>query len=1734
MPGRGGTQSQQAEEAFEEPEIQGEYIIGPVSGQRYLIVKDLVEETTSYVGNSILFWDFDSLVAYEIGLAEGSLYKVDAKLLEVMEDEGSQNEIVSIVVEMIEQPSHEISLTTRAKHRPALQELLDQRESIYQAARGRIPSIGPSIQKPMESFMTSSEVTRLEETNLLIDFKMFEIRKEIMDITEVQNALIQEDLVNEIRSKGYRVGYQGHLFNSFGAWVPASYLETIADSPDVGFVHASFTMYPLLDHSADAIYANVMWSSGITGGPWDLTVADTGIDGSHPNLHEEWEKVVHTFGQSAPGYNDDPASTDDLHGHGTHIAGIILSNDTTYQGVAYEMRDMIDAKFGYDTNNGVGGGQWADFMEVTDWAIQTAGADILSLSFGGPGITNGNQGPPRFLDAVIDDLGIPIAVAAGNDGPLANSVGIPGDSFNSLTVGSMNDANTDARGNDIISGFSSRGPLDDGRIKPDVMAPGTGIIATNNEWETANDFISMQGTSMAAPHVAASLLLMLNYTGDPTLFPAVYKALMINHAEDWGVSGVDNVTGWGYIDMDRTLTWMDYHIEGFVNDTLRYRFYQGPVSTNDKATLVWQRHSVYIGPGFPLFYYAPTDLDLYAYEMPTRNILNRSIYALNNVEQLWFDSDSPNMLFKVRAFGTIRGTTDEPFSLAVMDNYTEIIPPYYVVNVSAPSSVLFGNQFTVFANITNLGDLEGWNVNGLINLPAGLTLAGGPNPSFIGNLPKGSTGMVSWQVRADAVGLQTYNVDGYSQSLGETFLNNSGDVTVTVQDVELPLILDVNASPDPQEVYGLVNISALVLDNTGVAESRVDIIKPDMTPFGNFSMGFDTGTLKYYYYDTYPDLGTYTFDIWARDINANWNTSSGTFTIQDTTIPEINNLIAVPSPQEVFGSVNISADVTDNFLLSNVAVEIIDPLSTITNFTMDSGFIDSYYRQDFYNILGTYDFTVWAEDSLGLWNSSSGQFIIQDTTGPIANAGPDQNDVVIGTMVNFDGSLSTDNYQIASHIWTFFDGAPQTLSGVTPQYTFLNASCYDVILNVTDTAGNYATDDVRVCTIERNPPLITNVAATPNPQEIYGIVNVSTNVWDDYGVVNVWIETVAPDMSSSNFTMDSAAGDLYYYRRLFTELGTYNFTIWTVDVYNNWNFSKGSILIDDWTRPELNNIGISPTPQEIHDAVNVTVFATDNHQLDEVLIDITYPGGLPHVNTSMSFYTPALQHFYKDFYHKLGTYNFTIWASDFSGNWNSSSGSFLIVDTQPPTFYNVDAKPDPQEVFFNVKITTNVSDKYMLKEAWVNITDPMGGFVGNYSMIEESPGNYSFTRSYDLLGTYSYLIFVFDSVGNWNSFGRSFGIKDGTDPIITPLKSNPKVEVYNNLNLTATASDNYNLLGAWLIIYYPSGSPVGNFTMIEDPVIAGNFHYVLSFDRLGDYTYFMAAKDSSGNWNNSWESFTVVDETPPVADAGQDRAIEQRTAVSLNGGGSSDNFGDIAEYNWTFDYDGGTIERSGESTLFTFDIPGNYSIMLTVTDSAGNTDSDAVWVNVTAKDSDGDGITDDDENDLGTNPLNPDTDGDELDDGDEIAIGTNPLITDTDGDGIIDGLDEFPLDPNGGDGDAEESFLVKYWWIIILLVLLLAVVLPIILASGRKRKKEDEKRLQEKRRRQAQLRKKRAAQRARLEPPPPLEEELAMEPDEPPPPPDREEPPPPDEPPQPPEKETPPPPDDESPPPPTD
>ena len=129
-------------------------------------------------------------------------------------------------------------------------------------------------------------------------------------------------------------------------------------------------------------------------------------------------------------------------------------------------------------------------------------------------------------------------MAAGNAGPNASTIGSPAAAAKAVTVCSI--ADVGERGF-FVSSFSSRGPTRDGRLKPDVCAPGENI--TSVRAGSGSGYTTMSGTSMATPFVSGVVALMLD--ASPALTPAVVRSKLMSTAQDWRSPNTDPETGAG-------------------------------------------------------------------------------------------------------------------------------------------------------------------------------------------------------------------------------------------------------------------------------------------------------------------------------------------------------------------------------------------------------------------------------------------------------------------------------------------------------------------------------------------------------------------------------------------------------------------------------------------------------------------------------------------------------------------------------------------------------------------------------------------------------------------------------------------------------------------------------------------------------------------------------------------------------------------------------------------------------------------------------------------------------------------------------------------------------------------------------------------------------------------------------------------------------------------------------------
>jgi serine protease AprX len=280
---------------------------------------------------------------------------------------------------------------------------------------------------------------------------------------------------------------------------------------------------------------------GLDGSGVGICVVDTGLDPNHEQIAPRQVVFKDFVGTATTPYDD--------HGHGTHVAAIAAgdgvggANAATFIGVA-PAATLYAAK----VLNAAGSGSDSDVVAGIQWCHGQPGVDVISMSLGGGG-GDGTDAASLAVDQAVAG-GDVVVVAAGNSGDEPGTVAAPGVAASAITVGAVSDhsapAGTDRRDNGIwLAAFSSRGPTSDGRLKPDIAAPG--VTVRSAQANTAAGYVTYSGTSMATPYVAGAVALALEAA--PGAVPASVKAAITAAAVDVGPTGSDNDWGAGLIDV---------------------------------------------------------------------------------------------------------------------------------------------------------------------------------------------------------------------------------------------------------------------------------------------------------------------------------------------------------------------------------------------------------------------------------------------------------------------------------------------------------------------------------------------------------------------------------------------------------------------------------------------------------------------------------------------------------------------------------------------------------------------------------------------------------------------------------------------------------------------------------------------------------------------------------------------------------------------------------------------------------------------------------------------------------------------------------------------------------------------------------------------------------------------------------------------------------------------------------
>lgn len=260
------------------------------------------------------------------------------------------------------------------------------------------------------------------------------------------------------------------LIDSFSTRVNAKSLEQLARDSMVKRIWYDREVKAVLDLASPTVQSPRLWDRGLTGKGITVAVVDTGIY-NHPDLAGRIAGFKDLVSKKTKPYDDN--------GHGTHVAGDIASDGSQsgsrYRGPAFGARLV-----GVKVLGKMGSGQLSTVIEGVQWCVDnrdSLGIRVINMSLGASASESYADDPMCRAVEKAWLSGIVVCVAAGNDGPNPKTIASPGIDPMVITVGALDDRNTAVVGDDLVAGFSGRGPTVDGLTKPDVLAPGVNIIS---------------------------------------------------------------------------------------------------------------------------------------------------------------------------------------------------------------------------------------------------------------------------------------------------------------------------------------------------------------------------------------------------------------------------------------------------------------------------------------------------------------------------------------------------------------------------------------------------------------------------------------------------------------------------------------------------------------------------------------------------------------------------------------------------------------------------------------------------------------------------------------------------------------------------------------------------------------------------------------------------------------------------------------------------------------------------------------------------------------------------------------------------------------------------------------------------------------------------------------------------------------------------------------------------------
>lgn len=384
-----------------------------------------------------------------------------------------------------------------------------------------------------------------------------------------------EDLVSAL---GGTVVKDLHIINAFAAELPASALLELAKSDGVRWVAPDA---PLMtsdsdddddddddgqcgddledcppNHYLDTLGVRQVWEMGLNGRGIAVAVIDSGINRDRDFLGRL---------RARRNFYSNRWNVNDSFGHGTHVAGIIggsgADSDGLYTGIAPRVK-LIGLKIGDE-----GGMAYeSDAVEAMQWVLEHKdryNIRVVNLSINSTVEDSYHNSPLGAAAEILWFNSVVVVASAGNTSKDYNTINAaPASDPFIITVGAANEKGDSNPENDTVASFSPSGITRDFFTKPDIVAPGQGIVSVlsrRSDWDEEypdrvvydGQYFRLSGTSMSAPMVAGAVALLLQ--DEPDLTPDQVKYRLLTSATRSFYDPVDDQT-YPYLDVYAAVT----------------------------------------------------------------------------------------------------------------------------------------------------------------------------------------------------------------------------------------------------------------------------------------------------------------------------------------------------------------------------------------------------------------------------------------------------------------------------------------------------------------------------------------------------------------------------------------------------------------------------------------------------------------------------------------------------------------------------------------------------------------------------------------------------------------------------------------------------------------------------------------------------------------------------------------------------------------------------------------------------------------------------------------------------------------------------------------------------------------------------------------------------------------------------------------------------------------------------